>query len=72
MQQLPQELEEMITRQWREGVYLNVERRRHLVTGINWRRSDPNVVAEMILNHVGEEEMPLILDGHKFMIRKVA
>jgi hypothetical protein len=70
IEQLPKEIEEMITRQWREGVYTTRDRFRGL-TGISWRPGDPNAVVQMILNHVGEEEIPLILDGHRFMVRRV-
>ncbi len=70
MQQLPQELEEMVTRQWREGVY-TTRGRSHNLTGVHWRTGDPNALVQMILNNVSEEEMPLTLDGHKFMVRRV-
>jgi hypothetical protein len=70
MERLPAHIEQVLAWQRRDGVSFSRERGRG-ITVIRWRPGDPNALAQQIIGNVGDEEMPLILDGQKFMIRRV-
>jgi hypothetical protein len=38
---------------------------------IIWRPGDPNALAQAIINNVSEQDTQLILDGWKFVIRRM-
>jgi Protein of unknown function (DUF2829) len=40
------------------------------VSALHWRPGDPNPLARVILTYVTEDEMPLELDGHRYLVRK--
>lgn len=77
---LPPEVEEKIAQSYRNGVMLAVDRETREVTEIRWIRhfhperppADPNALAEAILKHVTSDELPLEIDGHKYLIRKTS
>jgi hypothetical protein len=68
-EQLPPHIEDLLRRQERNGVY-TTHRPRGRITGIFWRPGDPNILAQQIISYVGDEEITLTLDGHKFLIRR--
>ena len=75
---LTEEEEESIRQSARDGILFSMNRNLRKMTGIRWVRSgfvgipaDRNALAEVIIKDVGTEEMPLDLDGNKYLIRKV-
>ncbi len=73
-QRLPVWLEEKIKRQNRDGVSYSRPWREdgglNQVTAIHWRPGESNVLAESIIEKVTETPMPLVLDGHLYMIHR--
>jgi hypothetical protein len=72
--QLPPEIQQAIEEGIRDGIFYKLtpikEGERHRVLEINWRPGDPNPLAQAIIEKVGDEDMPLNLDGHRYWIRK--
>jgi hypothetical protein len=71
---LPPDVRDEIENALRQGVFFGYEggMPRGKLDRIGWRPGDPNALAEAIIGHVTvTDEIKLILDGHKYMIRKI-
>ncbi len=53
------------------GVYFGMGDGFSKVTEIFWKPGEPNALAQAIIDDVTAGEMSLVLDGHRFMIRKL-
>lgn len=62
-------LTEIIDQVHRDGVTVSLSRP-HRVTGIQWRPGTRNMLAEVIIDDVGDDEILLDLGGHEYLIRK--